>query len=33
MREIDINDFYMDININQRIKYYYVVQNTKELEG
>jgi len=30
MRGIDINDFYMDININQMIEYYYVFQNTKE---
>jgi len=30
MREIDINDFYMGININQRIEYYYAFQNTKE---
>jgi len=33
MREIDINDFYMGININQMILYYYVFQNTKEEEG
>ena len=30
MREIDMNEFYMGNNINQRIKYYYVFQNTKE---
>ena len=27
---IDINYYYMDININQKIKYYYANQNTKE---
>ena len=30
MREIDMNEFYMDININQMIEYYYAFQNTKE---
>ena len=30
MREIDINEFYMGININQMIEYYYVFQNTKD---
>jgi len=30
MREININDFYTDININLRIKYYHAHQNTKE---
>jgi len=30
MREIDMNEFYMGININQRIEYYYAFQNTKE---
>jgi len=30
MREIDINKFYMRININQMIEYYYAFQNTKE---
>ena len=31
MRGININEFYMGININQ--EYYNVFQNTKELEG
>jgi len=30
MRENDINKFYMGININQMIEYYYDFQNTKE---
>jgi len=30
MRGIDINDFYMGININQMIEYYHVIQNTTE---
>jgi len=33
MRGININEFYMGININQMIEYYYTFQNTKELEG
>jgi len=33
MREININEFYMAIIINQRIEYYYAFQNTKEQEG
>jgi len=33
MRGIDINDFYMGININQKTKYYYAFQNTKKQEG
>jgi len=30
MRGININDFYMNININQRTKYRHAYQNTKE---
>jgi len=30
MRGIDINDFYMGINTNQRAEYYHANQNTKE---
>jgi len=34
MREIDINKFYMGININQKIEYYYTFERKKkELEG
>jgi len=29
MRGIDINDFYMSININKNIEYYHANQNTK----
>jgi len=32
MREIDINEFYMRININQRIEYYYAFQKSKKDE-
>jgi len=32
MREIDINDFYTSININQRTQYCHANQNTKEWE-
>jgi len=30
MQEIDINEFYMGIIMNQMIEYYYAFQNTKE---
>jgi len=30
MQEININEFYMGINTNQMIEYYYAFQNTKE---
>ena len=30
MREIDIKDFYTDININKRVQYYHANKNTKE---
>jgi len=30
MRGVDINDFYADININQRTQYCHANQNTKE---
>jgi len=30
MRETNINDFYMGININQRAQYCHANQNTKE---
>jgi len=30
MREINIDEIYMGININQMIEYYNVFQNTKE---
>jgi len=30
MQEIDINDFYTGININQRTQYFHANQNTKE---
>jgi len=30
MRKIDINDFYIDIIINQRTQYCHANQNTKE---
>jgi len=30
MRGININDFYTDININQRTQYCHANQNTKE---
>jgi len=30
MQENDMNEFYMGININQMIEYYYTFQNTKE---
>jgi len=30
MQEIDINEFSMGVNINQRIEYYYDFQTTKE---
>jgi len=32
MREIDINDFYTDININKMTQFYHANQNTKEWE-
>jgi len=30
MQGIEMNDFYMSININQMIEYYHANQNTKE---
>jgi len=30
MQEIDMNEFYMGININQIIEHYYAFQNKKE---
>ena len=30
MREVNINDFYTVININQMTQYYHANQNTKE---
>ena len=32
MREIDTNDFYTGIKINQTTQYYHANQNTKEWE-
>jgi len=33
MREVDMNEFCMGININQRLEYYYAFQNKKESKG